>query len=226
MKRMTFKACQVLLALCVLIRTVPAQEPQPGTPDFTAPAADAAAPSDMPATLSPEGAAPQTDTPDSTPVPAIPLDLPPPTQAADSAPAAPQLIPGNAVSVTVAQMGQPQGVILSGGQLQAGINFTLPSDQVITSAQLNLNLKVSPDMAARNATLQLMMNGQPLGTVPLGTSDSNVSNYQLEIPAALVVSSNNISFKINDGDALLCLRDLSDKYQVTIMPDTRLDLEG
>lgn len=127
MKRMTFKACQVLLALCVLTRTVPAQEPQPGTPDLPAPAAtpadaaapeafptptaDAATPSDMPATLSPEGAAPQTDTSASTPVPAIPLDLPPPTQATASAPATPQLIPGNAVSVTVAQMGQPQGVI-------------------------------------------------------------------------------------------------------------------
>ena len=108
MKRMTFKACQVLLALCVMTRTVPAQEPQPGAPEFTAPATDAAAPSDMPVTLSPEGAAPQTDTSESAPVPAIPLDLPPPTQATDSAPAAPQLIPGNAVSVTVAQMGQPR----------------------------------------------------------------------------------------------------------------------
>lgn len=241
MKRMTVKACQVLLALCVLTRTVPAQEPQPVAPDFTAPAAtpvetpapqpsfspapDATTPSDLPATLSPEGAAPQTGTSEATPVPAIPLDLPPPTQTTDNA-AAPQLVPANTVSVTVAQMGQPQGVLLSGGQLQAGINFTLPSDQVITSAQLNLNLKVSPEMAARNTTLQMMMNGQPLGTVPLGTSDSNISSYQLEIPAALVVSSNNISFKINDGDALLCLRDLTDKYQVTIMPDTRLDLEG
>ena len=34
------------------------------------------------------------------------------------------------------------------------------------------------------------------------------------------------AFKINDGDALLCQRDLSDSYQVTIMPNTRLDLEA
>ena len=273
MRRMTIITCQALLALCVLTRTVPAQEPQTGAPPFVAPAAtegapinntapntpdasstssqDAATPPTFPATLSPQGTAPDAATPETTPtqpepgasttgqpaaidsgtgagaIPAIPLDLPPPTPSTTASAAAPStLIPSNAVSVTVAQMGQPQGIILSGGQLQAGINFTLPSDQVITSAQLNLNLKVSPDMAARNATLQLMMNGQPLGTVPLGASDSNISTYQLEIPAALVVSSNNVSFKINDGDALLCLRDLSDKYQVTIMPDTRLDLEG
>ncbi len=164
--------------------------------------------------------------------PVLPVDLPPPTEplpAADTAPAAltPSVFtPGNVSSVTVAQMGQPQGVVLSGGQLQGGIDFTLSADQVVTNAQLVLNLKVSPAMAARNTTLQLMLNGQPLGTVPLGSADSNVSTYQLEIPAAMVVSRNNISFKINDGDALLCQRDLSDKYQVTIMPTTRLDLEA
>lgn len=271
MKRMTFKACQVLLAMCVMTRIVAAQEPQTAAPEgvapvaaqgavptpmepaaSTAPAASSspeatASPPSFPTTLSPQGAAPENAPsdasssgtppaaaasssdaliPDASAVPAIPLDLPPPTQAANTPDTPPEFLPGNAVSVTVAQMGQPKGIILSGGQLQAGINFTLPSDQVITSAQMNLNLKVSPEMAARNTTLQLMMNGQPLGTVPLGTSDSNISSYQLEVPAALVVSSNNISFKINDGDALLCLRDLSDKYQVTIMPDTRLDLEG
>ncbi len=40
---------------------------------------------------------------------------------------------------------------------------------VVTHAELMLDVQVSPDMAARNATLQLMLNGQPLGTVPLGT---------------------------------------------------------
>ncbi|SQA98666.1 cellulose synthase regulator protein [Cedecea neteri] len=66
--------------------------------------------------------------------------------------------------------------------------------------------------------MQLMMNGQPLGSVPLGAADSNVTSYQLDIPAALVVSSNNINLKINDADALLCQRDLTDSNQVTIMP--------
>lgn len=41
-----------------------------------------------------------------------------------------------------------------------------------------------------------------------------------------MVSSNNLSFKINDGDAMQCQRDLSDKYRVTIMADSRFELEG
>ncbi|WP_251848468.1 hypothetical protein [Atlantibacter hermannii] len=36
---MTIITCQALLALCVLTRTVPAQEPQTGAPPFVAPAA-------------------------------------------------------------------------------------------------------------------------------------------------------------------------------------------
>jgi hypothetical protein len=99
-------------------------------------------------------------------------------------------------------------------------------DQVITTARLELNLKVSPAMVARNATMQLMLNGQPLGTVPLTVTDSDTARYQLDIPSALMVSSNNLSFKINDGDAMQCQRDLSDKYRVTIMADSRFELEG
>ncbi len=128
--------------------------------------------------------------------------------------------------ITVAQIGQPQGITLTGGQLQAGIVFTLPGDQVITLARLNLSLRVSPALAARNTSLQLMLNGQPLGTLPLGASDSDIAHYELDIPSAMVVSSNNLSFKINDADKLLCERNSAAQYQVTILPDTQLALEG
>ena len=129
-------------------------------------------------------------------------------------------------TISVAQMGQANGILLTGGQLQSGIVFTLPSDQVITNARLNLALKVSPALAARNTSMQLMLNGQPLGTLPLSASDAASEVYQLDIPAAMVVSSNNLSFKINDADQLLCGRDSTGQYQVTILPATRLSLEG
>ncbi|WP_313106667.1 cellulose biosynthesis cyclic di-GMP-binding regulatory protein BcsB [Pseudescherichia vulneris] len=154
----------------------------------------------------------------------LPLDLPPPVASPTPAPTA--FIPSVVSDISLAQMGQPQGIVLSGGQLQGGVAFTLPVSQVITNAQLALNLKVSPAMATRNATMQLMLNGQPLGTVPLGAADSDVSRFQLDVPAALLVSSNTISFKINDGDAMMCQRDLTDKYRVTILPDSKFSLEG
>jgi len=128
--------------------------------------------------------------------------------------------------VSVAQMGQSRGITLTGGQLQSGITFTLPGDEVITNARLNLTLRVSAALAARNTSLQLMLNGQPLGTLPLGATDTDVSDYELDIPAAMVVSSNNLSFKINDADKLLCEKESAQQYQVTILPNTSLHLEG
>ena len=177
MKRMTYKVCQLLLAFSVLTSPIMAEEPTTVESllpvDLPAPGHDAVESQDsMPV-------------PETVPVP-DPVQAPTPVPAPEAPPSV--FVPGSVSSITMAQMGQPRGITLSGGQLQAGIDFTLPSDQVITNAQLALNLKVSPAMAARNTTLQLMMNGQPLGTVPLGSADSDVSSYQLEIPAAMVVS--------------------------------------
>lgn len=105
--------------------------------------------------------------------------MPPPTHTAmpDVAP----LTPVVGGSLNLAQMGMPDGIILSGGQQQGGAGFTLPSDQVVTHAELMLDVQVSPDMATRNATLQLMLNGQPLGTVPLGTDGAPTGRTFLTI---------------------------------------------
>ena len=132
----------------------------------------------------------------------------------------PVFVPSTVNSVSIAQMGFPQGISLSGGQFQSSASFTLPLDQVITTARLALNLKISPAMATRNASMQLMLNGQPLGTVPLSAADSDTASYQLDIPSALLVSSNRLSFKVTDGDAMPCQRDLADKYPVTTAPDS------
>ncbi|MCX2622808.1 cellulose biosynthesis cyclic di-GMP-binding regulatory protein BcsB, partial [Klebsiella pneumoniae] len=56
---------------------------------------------------------------------------------------------------------------------QGGVSFTLPADQVVIHSQLSLAVRVSPEMASRNATLQLMLNGQPLGTLPLAAAEDN-----------------------------------------------------
>jgi hypothetical protein len=40
----------------------------------------------------------------------------------------------NGKDLNLAQMGMPDGIILSGGQRQGGVSFTLPSDQVVCRA--------------------------------------------------------------------------------------------
>ena len=199
------------------------QTPQTASGAATAPAAPAAS----------STAAAPTPTADSAPAasggePAASLPaLPPPvvSHTADAAAATPAtpLMAGN---LSLAQMGMPQGIILGGGQQQGGVSFTLPSDMVVTHAQLMLDVRVSPEIASRNATLQLMLNGQPLGTVPLGADGEDISHFQLDIPAALMVSSNNLSFKVNDSSAMECQLDVNDKSRVTILPGSHFGWES
>ena len=152
----------------------------------------------------------------------LPLNLSAPIPTATS----PMLASAIASNLKVAQMGLPSGVTMRGGQQQAGINFTLPLDQVITNARLVLHLNVSPAMAKQNTTLQLMLNGQPLGSVPLGTAETDDTRFQFDIPGPLLVSVNNLSFKINSNDSLQCKRDSDGEYRVTILPDSHFELEG
>ncbi|MGL4726864.1 MAG: cellulose biosynthesis cyclic di-GMP-binding regulatory protein BcsB [Scandinavium sp.] len=236
MKRMTTLA---LLMGTLLAPSVHSDDTPSAPMSFPSPIAEGDAAPDSqsaPATsaTAPDAAAAEGDAapdsaaaPDTTESPAavVPPPAMPPVQD-DTTPTLGGLVPSIVSSLNLSQMGMPEGVILSGGQLQGGADFTLPGDQVVTTAQLNLDVKVSPEMATRNATLQLMLNGQPLGTVPLGAAENDISHYQLDVPAALMVSSNNLSFKINDGDAQQCLRDLTDKYRVVIMPTSRFNWEG
>ncbi len=63
-------------------------------------------------------------------------------------------------------MGATAGLTLSGMQLQNGVSFNLPGDLVITDAHISLNVQVNrSDVNGEN--LQLMLNGQPLGAIPL-----------------------------------------------------------
>ncbi|MFG0814052.1 cellulose biosynthesis cyclic di-GMP-binding regulatory protein BcsB [Raoultella sp. FYR_9] len=172
-----------------------------------------------------EGAAPAPTAaePESTEAPASLPAMPP---VSNPAPDVVPLTPIVGGSLNLAQMGMPDGIMLSGGQLQGGASFTLPSDQVVTHAELMLDVRVSPEMAARNVTLQLMLNGQPLGTVPLGTDGADISHFQLDIPAALMVSSNNLSFKVNDGDAMQCQLNTRDTSGITVLPASRFSWES
>lgn len=155
-----------------------------------------------------------------------PASLPAMPPVSNPAPDVVPLTPIVGGSLNLAQMGMPDGIMLSGGQLQGGASFTLPSDQVVTHAELMLDVRVSPEMAARNATLQLMLNGQPLGTVPLGTDGADISHFQLDIPAVLMVSSNNLSFKVNDGDAMQCQLNTRDTSGITVLPASRFSWES
>jgi hypothetical protein len=155
--------------------------------------------------------------PDGVPTTSTPSGLPViPTMATPQA----QLVNS---TISVANMGQERGLRLSGGQLESGVLFTLPSDQVITNAKFSMAVKASPALEASNSILQVILNGQELGRFSL---TPGAGSFDGDIPAAAVVSSNNLSFKVLTEQPLNCEKGQSNKYWVTILPTSTVQLEG
>lgn len=163
----------------------------------------------------------------------------PPLQGAKSAqiaPAAVAVAAPNAsdqnISSTLSfgDMGAAGGLTLSGQQLQNGVSFTLPGDLVITDAHISLNVEVNrTDVPGEN--LQLMLNGQPLGAIPLDQVQQEKGFWSLDVPASMVASGNNLSFQLKTSDDIInnawsCQRTLPEDYRVTLTPESTLNYQG
>ncbi|MCG8155628.1 cellulose biosynthesis cyclic di-GMP-binding regulatory protein BcsB [Brenneria goodwinii] len=157
--------------------------------------------------------------------PAAPLTLPAPAASPGNDGAGVQRLSQiDSYTISVADMGQRDGLTLSGGQMQSGIRFTLPHGQVVTQAKLYLVFRTTSTLAEEGNQLSLMLNGQPLGDIPLAESSSAPNTYELDIPAALVVSNNNLSFSIHNQNSLLCETSDDNRHQVSILPETRIEM--
>lgn len=163
-------------------------------------------------------------------------ELPLPVTLQGAAPTQPQPATVNASNQNIAStlsfadMGAAGGLALSGQQLQNGVSFNLPGDLVITNAHISLNVQVNrSDVSGEN--LQLMLNGQPLGAVPLDQLQQDKGAWHLDVPASMVASSNNLSFQLKTGDDIInnawsCQRALPADYKVTLQPESSLNYEG
>ncbi|KAA8998525.1 cellulose biosynthesis cyclic di-GMP-binding regulatory protein BcsB [Affinibrenneria salicis] len=224
------RLCRTLLAVCTLVGAplLPAQ--QPASPPETMSAVAPTLPPDFPPLppLSDTPGSPQTPAqPDSLQknvIPAAPLTPPAPATQSNDGAGAERLSQIDNYTITVADMGQRDGLTLSGGQIQSGIRFTLPHGQVVTQAKLYLVFSASSTLAEEGNQLYLMLNGQPLGSIPLAESSSAPNTYELDIPAAMVVSNNNLSFSLHNQTDLLCATSDDAQHQISILPETRIEL--
>lgn len=133
-------------------------------------------------------------------------------------------------SLSFGDMGAAGGLTLSGQQLQNGVSFTLPGDLVITDAHISLNVEVNrTDVPGEN--LQLMLNGQPLGAIPLDQVQQEKGFWNLDVPASMIASGNNLSFQLKTSDDIInngwsCQRTLPEDYRVTLTPTSTLNYQG
>lgn len=127
--------------------------------------------------------------------------------------------------ITLANMGQVQGIVFRGGQKDAGVTFTLPIDQFVTQAQLTLDITASDAIKDSEASLQVRVNGEIIGSIPLSLAQELKTSYTLDVPSVLIGSNNILSFGLRTEQDNLCLLDGNQAVQqVKILASSSLEM--
>lgn len=127
--------------------------------------------------------------------------------------------------LSFAKLGVKEGISLKAGMLATGLDFTLPLDKVITSAKLTLQVEVTENMARRGSHLEMTLNGQPIGSIPLNRHDGP-SIYEVSLPFEYFGTANNFSFKVSDDEEFTCMIDYTRRFVISILPESSIHLEG
>lgn len=133
--------------------------------------------------------------------------------------------------ITLNDMGAADGFTLSGTQLQSGVVFTVPHDLAVTGSKMTIVLRTNNDTTSENYNLQLMLNGQPLGSLPLNKTGSTGDAYSMDIPASMITDINNLSFSVTNGndmtgESLSCVKNLPKSFKVRILPSSSFEYTG
>ena len=128
-----------------------------------------------------------------------------------------------ASKITFTNIGSPKGIEIYPGQKSAGISFTLPIDKVITSAKLELYVSMTEAMQDTTNHIDVKVNGQALGSLPVASTE--ITNYELDIPAEFLAQDNSITLDMADDD-FVCKIDYSGKQKIVIDPESFLSVGG
>lgn len=126
--------------------------------------------------------------------------------------------------LTLSKLGRKNGIEMSAGQKVAGVNFTLPVDKMVVSGRMELFISLTDAMAERASHLEVKVNGQSVGSLPLNRTE--LTDFELQIPAEYLSQENGITFEIADDEEFSCMIDYSGKYKVKIDADSYLALDG
>ncbi|NJM32874.1 MAG: hypothetical protein HC848_08515, partial [Limnobacter sp.] len=85
-------------------------------------------------------------------------------------------------TLSFAQMGNPQGIQLSGIHTTTTLNAGVRLDELIKQARMNLKLIYPPGMKHEQSFLNVRVNGQTAGVVQLSQAQAGIyHNVELEL---------------------------------------------
>ncbi len=104
------------------------------------------------------------------------------------------------ISLTLRDLGAEPAMELRNGSIR-GIPFSIRNDEVITEAQLSLNLTFSPNLLAGRSQLVVLLNGEGIKTIELDPSYGTTQTETLEIDPFLIQTNNELLFEFRGEGA-------------------------
>lgn len=127
-------------------------------------------------------------------------------------------------NMTLAELGYTNDIVRKGRAGDIRVNFNLPRDAVIESAQVMLHLSHGVAFKAISATLEISLNGLPFGSLEL-SEDSTESSFNISLPASRLRGGDNQLVLSIVADWPACMdADDRERLWITLYTDTVFNL--
>ncbi|WBA56361.1 cellulose biosynthesis cyclic di-GMP-binding regulatory protein BcsB [Providencia sp. 21OH12SH02B-Prov] len=142
-----------------------------------------------------------------------------------------EAIETTAEEISLKKMGLTHGVTLNGDTLQSGISFTLPYDFIATHAEMQLVLSIDSAENIEKDNLQVTLNDQSLGAIPLSQIGKDEAIFTFKIANTVLSSKNNLNFQIISNDDIInnewtCQRPDLKNVTLKISPSSIMAMQG
>ncbi|WP_172116115.1 UDP-forming cellulose synthase catalytic subunit [Halomonas hibernica] len=118
-----------------------------------------------------------------------------------------------------------QPLRLQGNGAQAGLDFSLRSDEVATKATLTLNLKYSDALLEGLSRLNLSLNGIELRVIELDRFTAQDLTVDIAIPPELLVTYNTLLLSVTGQTLEQCNTLLSEGIWLEVLPGSSMEIE-
>jgi cellulose synthase (UDP-forming) len=126
-------------------------------------------------------------------------------------------------------MGLSQAIEMRGPHSYSSVNFTLPHNLVPRHATLRLTYSLDSSLDSHTASLKLILNGATIAVLPRSpNSELNgaFTEANLDIPADLLLRSNNFTFEFNGSGVMLREEQARARILCRISTGSALEVHG
>jgi hypothetical protein len=152
------------------------------------------------------------------------LPLSPSAMAAPATTSAPA-VSGNALTITMPKLGDPQGYRLKTVRTQRDYPFTRPKGwKILPSSVIHLSFQHGHNLLPERSSLNVLINNRILKSITLGANNITPNALDIPVPPELLKDRNTLSFQVDQHYTYRCEDPFSEELWTELLPDTKLTL--